>query len=283
MRGALAAGIAVVGNSSALVPEAAELNGSPCKIFIRNNISGGFLSAAHRRERHLLSATTLPTQHQKGLNTRHSVQHPHLPKPADLPYWFKQLTKIWCAGISTSETSIGGVEAGQPVSIEDGQVKLKISFSSSSLCSQMSRPAGQRLCLSLSEPQQLRHLSNNVHEMPPRQPAAHHSHFCQAVCRDSRTKNPVQIIGTDGTPVTLKCANYFGFNNGQTMFDGLYAGEDDLALDVGRVIYRIQVQLCDFVTCCNIEKHPASKYCRIASPCAVSVPAADLLWAASAR
>ncbi|KAK9787370.1 hypothetical protein WJX73_004527 [Symbiochloris irregularis] len=49
------------------------------------------------------------------------------------------------------------------------------------------------------------------------------------------------LIGMDGNPVTLKCVNYFGFNNGQTMFDGLYAGSTDLSKDYGDVIYRIQL------------------------------------------
>lgn len=56
----------------------------------------------------------------------------------------------------------------------------------------------------------------------------------------------VQLIGVDGNPVTLKCVNYFGFNNGQTMFDGLYAGSTDLSKDYGEVIYRIQVLYTKF-------------------------------------
>ena len=74
----------------------------------------------------------------------------------------------------------------------------------------------------------------------------------------------LQIIGEDGNPLTMKCANYFGcartsadeagfvrfvsqaaalhrFNNGQTMLDGLYAGSTALTMDYGEVLYRIQV------------------------------------------
>ena len=51
----------------------------------------------------------------------------------------------------------------------------------------------------------------------------------------------VQLIGTDGNPVTMKTINYFGFNNGATMFDGLWAGGDALTQDFGLNLYRIQV------------------------------------------
>ena len=52
----------------------------------------------------------------------------------------------------------------------------------------------------------------------------------------------LQIIGVDGQPVGLKAINYFGFNNGATMFDGLYAGSNSLTQDFGLNLYRIQVE-----------------------------------------
>lgn len=52
----------------------------------------------------------------------------------------------------------------------------------------------------------------------------------------------LQIIGVDGQPVGMKAINYFGFNNGATMFDGLYAGSNSLTQDFGLNLYRIQVK-----------------------------------------
>ncbi len=39
----------------------------------------------------------------------------------------------------------------------------------------------------------------------------------------------------------MKAINYFGFNNGATMFDGLYAGSNSLTQDFGLSLYRLQV------------------------------------------
>lgn len=51
----------------------------------------------------------------------------------------------------------------------------------------------------------------------------------------------LQIIGVDGNEVTLKAINYFGFNTGVSMFDGLYAGSTSISQDFGVILYRIQV------------------------------------------
>lgn len=51
----------------------------------------------------------------------------------------------------------------------------------------------------------------------------------------------LQMIGVDGNEVTMKAVNYFGFNNGATMFDGLYASGGALTQDFATVLYRIQV------------------------------------------
>jgi hypothetical protein len=51
----------------------------------------------------------------------------------------------------------------------------------------------------------------------------------------------MQIMGVDGQPVGMKAINYFGFNNGATMFDGLYAGSNSLTQDFGLTLYRLQV------------------------------------------
>ena len=57
----------------------------------------------------------------------------------------------------------------------------------------------------------------------------------------NQTLVPLQIIGVDGEPTGMKAINYFGFNNGATMFDGLYAGSNSLTQDFGLTIYRLQV------------------------------------------
>ena len=46
----------------------------------------------------------------------------------------------------------------------------------------------------------------------------------------------------DGNPLTLRCSNYFGFDNGQTMFDGLWAGGSALTQDFETVLHRAQVR-----------------------------------------
>lgn len=53
----------------------------------------------------------------------------------------------------------------------------------------------------------------------------------------------MQMVGVDGQPVSFKAINYFGFNNGATMFDGLYAGSNSLTQDFGMNLYRIQARL----------------------------------------
>ena len=53
----------------------------------------------------------------------------------------------------------------------------------------------------------------------------------------------MQYIGVDGNPLTLRCANYFGFDNGQTMFDGLWAGGSALTQDFETVLHRNLVRL----------------------------------------
>jgi hypothetical protein len=50
-----------------------------------------------------------------------------------------------------------------------------------------------------------------------------------------------QIVNSEGTPVEFKGINWFGFNNGQTMVDGLWAGPDSLSLDFATVVYRMQL------------------------------------------
>ena len=53
----------------------------------------------------------------------------------------------------------------------------------------------------------------------------------------------LQYIGVDGNQVTMRCTNYFGFDNGQTMFDGLWAGGSALTQDFETVLHRNQVRL----------------------------------------
>ncbi len=56
-----------------------------------------------------------------------------------------------------------------------------------------------------------------------------------------------QIIDSTGKPVELKGINWFGFNNGDTMVDGLWAGPDNLSLDFATVVYRMQLLGCNAV------------------------------------
>lgn len=50
-----------------------------------------------------------------------------------------------------------------------------------------------------------------------------------------------QFYDVNGQKINLNCANYFGFNNGNVMLDGLWAGGSALTRDFGTVLYRIQV------------------------------------------
>lgn len=55
------------------------------------------------------------------------------------------------------------------------------------------------------------------------------------------TTQGTQILNSDGHPVELKGINWFGFNNGDTMVDGLWAGPDSLSMDFATVVYRMQL------------------------------------------
>lgn len=49
------------------------------------------------------------------------------------------------------------------------------------------------------------------------------------------------IIGPDGNTLNLVGLNYFGFDDGNTMLDGLWAGSDQLTLDFATIVYRIKL------------------------------------------
>ncbi|KAL3142124.1 hypothetical protein ABBQ32_004742 [Trebouxia sp. C0010 RCD-2024] len=49
------------------------------------------------------------------------------------------------------------------------------------------------------------------------------------------------IIGPDGNTLALLGINYFGFDDGNTMLDGLWAGSDQLTLDFATIVYRLQL------------------------------------------
>lgn len=49
------------------------------------------------------------------------------------------------------------------------------------------------------------------------------------------------IIGPDGNVLALVGVNYFGFDDGNTMVDGLWAGSDQLTLDFATIVYRMQL------------------------------------------
>jgi len=57
----------------------------------------------------------------------------------------------------------------------------------------------------------------------------------------SLTTSGGNIIGLDGNVLTLMGINYFGFDDGNTMVDGLWEGSDQLTLDFATVVYRIQL------------------------------------------
>ena len=50
-----------------------------------------------------------------------------------------------------------------------------------------------------------------------------------------------QILDGHGNPVQLKGVNWFGFNNGDTMVDGLWQTPDPLAFDFATIVYRMQL------------------------------------------
>ncbi|KAK9811067.1 hypothetical protein WJX73_010697 [Symbiochloris irregularis] len=59
-------------------------------------------------------------------------------------------------------------------------------------------------------------------------------------------EQPISLQGgefydVNGNQMTLKCANWFGFNNGNLMLDGLWAGNSALVNDFATVMYRIQL------------------------------------------
>ena len=57
----------------------------------------------------------------------------------------------------------------------------------------------------------------------------------------SLTTSGGNIIGLDGNVLELMGINYFGFDDGNTMVDGLWYGSDQLTLDFATVVYRIQL------------------------------------------
>lgn len=50
-----------------------------------------------------------------------------------------------------------------------------------------------------------------------------------------------QILDSNGNLIEFKGINWFGFNNGDTMVDGLWAGPDSLSYDFATVVYRLQL------------------------------------------
>lgn len=50
-----------------------------------------------------------------------------------------------------------------------------------------------------------------------------------------------QIYDSEGNLVNLKGVNWFGFNNQDTMVDGLWGGADSIAFDFATVVYRMQL------------------------------------------
>ncbi len=55
------------------------------------------------------------------------------------------------------------------------------------------------------------------------------------------TTNGDQILNSNGQPIELHGVNWFGFNNGQTMVDGLWSGSGAIAGDFATVVYRMQL------------------------------------------
>lgn len=50
-----------------------------------------------------------------------------------------------------------------------------------------------------------------------------------------------QLVGDQGQPLQLHGINWFGFNNAQTMVDGLWAGDSSLTKDFSTQVYRMQL------------------------------------------
>lgn len=55
------------------------------------------------------------------------------------------------------------------------------------------------------------------------------------------TTDSGNIIGPDGNILAFVGVNYFGFDDGNTMLDGLWAGSDQLTLDFATIVYRLQL------------------------------------------
>ena len=58
---------------------------------------------------------------------------------------------------------------------------------------------------------------------------------------DGMTTRDGLIIGVDGNPIFLMGINWFGFDCGATMTDGLWGGRDAVAQDFANVVYRIKL------------------------------------------
>eukprot|EP00890_Picochlorum_soloecismus_P002423 jgi/Picsp_1/3181/NSC_06021-R1_cellulase len=66
------------------------------------------------------------------------------------------------------------------------------------------------------------------------------SNFMVTHAEPAFTTDGSKIIDADGNEVELKGVNWFGFNNGQTMFDGLWGGPN-LATDFATVVWRMKL------------------------------------------
>lgn len=49
------------------------------------------------------------------------------------------------------------------------------------------------------------------------------------------------MVDGSGRELRLRGINWFGFNNAQTMVDGLWAGKTSLTNDFSTVVYRMQL------------------------------------------
>ena len=70
---------------------------------------------------------------------------------------------------------------------------------------------------------------------PPRPPAGASAESAGMTTRDGK------IIGIDGKELYLMGINWFGFDCGATMADGLWGGRDAVAQDFANVVYRIKL------------------------------------------
>jgi hypothetical protein len=50
-----------------------------------------------------------------------------------------------------------------------------------------------------------------------------------------------KIVDSKGKPVAVKGLSWFGFNNGATMVDGLWAGGSQAATDFAMIVYELQL------------------------------------------